>query len=141
MSEFNRLVDVFDGLVEKSTELKGNDLRANRKAQKDTEKLLAALADTGMDYNVLYADCRDIGHQWDEVFSEWEGNEMVRLHRCDRCGSERLDIYSRTGAIKVRRYDYNEGYLLDGQHDELREKGGSRRRYWRTVNIERAIRS
>jgi hypothetical protein len=141
MSEFDRLVSTFETLVEKSADLKGNDLRANRKAQKETEQLLASLAETGLDYNTMYADCRDIGHQWEEVFSEWEGNELVRLHRCERCGSERLDAYSRTGAVVNRRYDYNEGYLLDGEAEGIREKTGGRRRYWRTVNIQRAIKS
>lgn len=137
-TDFEDLVSDFETLVKKSEDLTGSDLKANRREQTRVEKLIASLAETGMHaYNSMYADCRDIGHQWEEKFSHWEGNCLSRMCHCSRCGSERYDDYSRTGGLVSRRYEYAEGYLLSD--DEIREMGGRLKRYWRAVNIQRAI--
>ena len=140
MTEFENLVADFEALVEKSADLSGDDLRANRREQTRVERLIASLAESGIhSYNGDYADCRDIGHQWSERFSNWEGNELSRMCHCERCGSERYDVYSRTGFLVNRRYEYADGYLLT--EDEIKEAGGRLKRYWRAVNIQRVIAS
>lgn len=141
MSEFDELVADFDALVASSAGLSGKDLTANRREQTRIEKLVAALAETGLHgYNSDYAECRDIGHVWEVKFAEWETNELTRLHVCDRCGSERLDAISRTGALRSRRYTYSEGFLLDADDDLASMGAGTRhRRYWRAVNVQKAI--
>jgi hypothetical protein len=137
-TDFEALVADFETLVEKSTDLSGKDLKENRREQVKVEKLIASITETGMlKYNDTYADCRDIGHQWEEKFTNWEANVFTRMCHCIRCGSERYDNYSRTGALMARKYDYSEGYLLSD--DEIRAVGGRVRRYWRTVNIHRSI--
>lgn len=137
-TDFETLVADFDTLVEKSAELSGKDLKDNRREQAKVEKLIASITETGVvRYNGSYADCRDIGHQWEEKFSNWEGNTYFRMCHCSRCGSERYDAYTRTGALLHRKYEYSEGYRLSD--DEISEAGGRLRRYWRAVNIQRSI--
>jgi hypothetical protein len=140
VSEFSKLVDEFEALMEKSMDLQGNDLRANRREQAKVERLIASLAETGMhSYDNTFTDCRDIGHLWDERFSNWEANELTRLCICDRCGCERYETMSRVGAVIGRRYVYPENYLLE--QDEMKELGGREKRFWRAVNIQRVISS
>lgn len=137
-TDFEDLVSDFELLVKRSEDLTGKELQANKREQTRVEKLIAALAETGMHgYNDRYTDCRDLGHRWEERFASWEGNVLSRMCHCDRCGSEKYEAISRTGAVINRRYEYAEGYLLSD--DEIREQGGKLRRYWRTVNVQRAI--
>lgn len=139
-TDFQDLVDDFDRLVQKSEDLSGTDLRANRREQTRVEKLIASITEHGMyNYSGEYAECRDIGHKWDERYSHWEGNELSRMLHCDNCGSERYDVYSRTASLINRRYEYSDGYLLDNADEDISDIGGRLRRYWRAVNIQRAI--
>lgn len=138
MTTFDSLVADFEALAKKALDAKGGDLRAIRRQQAQVERQVSALAETGMhSYNAEYTDCRDIGHQWDERYSAWEGNQMDRMTHCERCGTERYESFNRLGALLNRRYVYAEGYLLTD--DELREAGASKKRFWRSVNVQRTI--
>lgn len=139
-SAFQSLVARFDELVEQSAHLSGNARQRARREQKKLLDELVEVAETGMAaYNADYADCRDMRHAWREHFAEWEQNELLRLCICDRCGTERSDAYSRTGALKHRSYNYPNDYIIDGDDNEIAAVGGREPRFWRAVNIQRAI--
>lgn len=132
-TEFEKLVSDFENLATSN-----NGGKATKRESAKVEKMLASIVETGMTgYSAEFADCRDIGHRWEEKYSNWEENQLVRLCLCDRCGSERYEFFSRTGRMISRRYNYSDGYLL--ADEEIREIGGHLKRYWRAVNVQRAI--
>ena len=76
---------------------------------------------------VSYAACRGpIRHRWDIIPSSPYQRPLMGtllLLRCDNCGTERHDVFSRhTGRLMYRRYDHPDGYsdVLPMTGDERR---------------------
>lgn len=67
--------------------------------------------------NYAYSACRGpIRHRWDLVVASMDQRPTfgtLALFRCETCGTERHDIFSRTtGELIQRWYDYPDGYSL-----------------------------
>ena len=138
MSQFEELISEFESLVSK-TNVKGQEKAKVTRRKNRVEELLAELMSEGMnDYDEEFAECRDIGHNWEEQHAEWEDNQLTRLTQCVRCGSERTDVYSRTGELLVQQRSWPEGYLLDRKNG-LTERGGRLKQYWRAVKVQRNV--
>lgn len=55
--------------------------------------------------------CRDIRHSW-EPFNAWkEGRGYVRVLRCSRCGSYRIQQLDSRGYVLTTRIRYSQGYV------------------------------
>ena len=68
------------------------------------------------DLTVDYTRCRTIGHAWFEADTEWDtsfpGTQMTL--RCERCMTERREVWSRTtGDLVYRHYNYPDGYIQE----------------------------
>ena len=64
-----------------------------------------------------YVRCRTYSHAWDEFYPIDLAPPLYgwRLSlRCTRCGTERHDTCSFSGAVMSRRYIYPEGYAQKG---------------------------
>lgn len=72
-----------------------------------------------------YLSCRDFGHSWRAHTAGFDRKESywVRVLRCARCATERLQYVSATGSILSGRYLYPDGY----QHKGLGRLTGSDR--------------
>ena len=68
------------------------------------------------DLTVDFTRCRTIGHAWFEADSDWAAEHVpgtpVTL-RCERCGTERREMWDRTGFLNYRTYIYPEGYCQE----------------------------
>jgi hypothetical protein len=70
-----------------------------------------------------FVRCRTFGHAWDDVDPTdaeqddfdllWSGNDYdLLVTACPRCSMRRLDVVGEYGALRSRRYQYPEGYLM-----------------------------
>jgi hypothetical protein len=65
-----------------------------------------------------FVQCRILGHMWDEATGligkiDWgktPGNKYA--FRCERCSTERYEIWGAFGQLVVRWYEYDAGYAL-----------------------------
>jgi len=59
-----------------------------------------------------YAECGSLGHAWfDTDSSSWNpqfGNPVT--FRCERCGTERREVWNRRGDMSNRHYQHPEDY-------------------------------
>lgn len=55
--------------------------------------------------------CRDIRHSW-QPYDAWETRKgFVRVLRCSRCRSQRIEELDREGYVVSKRMKYPQGYL------------------------------
>lgn len=134
MNEFKELIERFDALAtwSRNNTSEKVDRKTRDEVRRLERELEKAIEPAYSDYDLDFADCRDIGHSWSMYHSAWEGNIAYRYLSCKRCGTERHDNLSRFGGLVARRYVYPEGYLLDGS-----AVLASDRRLWRAANVER----
>lgn len=62
-----------------------------------------------------HVECRVLGHSW-RFFDAWkEKRNFMQTMLCRNCGTERSELISgTTGEVLKRKYDYTQGYLLEG---------------------------
>lgn len=72
-------------------------------------------------YDGKYLDCRDLRHAWTRQGYWSDGGRVKRRLRCERCGTERTDVWSFDGRERYAGgYNYADGYLLEGLADHAR---------------------
>lgn len=55
--------------------------------------------------------CRDLRHVW-SPFDAWkEGRNYIRVLRCTRCGSQRIQTLDNQGYVMDNRMKYSSGYV------------------------------
>ena len=64
--------------------------------------------------DTAHVDCRDLTHAWEPYTAAKEGGGYKRIVRCPRCGTRRIDLLTRAGGVRRRRYVYPENYLVKG---------------------------
>jgi hypothetical protein len=99
-----------------------------RTARSEAASFAASLPDA-------YLSCRDYGHSWRAHAAGFNRKESywTRVLRCIRCGTERVQYLSQTGAILRGNYLYPEGY----QHKGLGRLDGSDRDALRLESVVR----
>jgi hypothetical protein len=64
----------------------------------------------------LFLQCRDLGHQFRpfDVAIRRRQREIIRSLRCHLCGTLRHQALTLDGYITGNRYEYQDGYVLNG---------------------------
>lgn len=77
------------------------------------------------EYDDVYLTCRDLRHQWRLVGFFRQNGTIHRVLDCDRCGTQRGDVWRPNGERVRNQYAYAEGYRIEGvnvsQFDVRRE--------------------
>src|SRR5215471_13737022 len=82
--------------------------RKSRRGREGTTPVADALRDLAADH----VECRDLAHAWRvDGYTSGSGN-VHRLLVCDRCGTERRDVWMLARARVGTRYAYAYGYAL-----------------------------
>lgn len=96
-----------------------------------------------LDQRERFIACRGpVRHRWELIVSSPEQRPMMgvlALFRCDVCGTERHDIFSRvTGDMLARYYEHPDGYKEAGQDDlGNRLTGAELRQEWARLVMNR----
>lgn len=96
-----------------------------------------------LDQRERFIACRGpVRHRWELVVSSPEQRPtmgVLALFRCDTCGTERHDIFSRvTGDMLARYYDHPEGYKEMGLDDNgVRLTSSELRQEWARLVSQR----
>lgn len=66
-------------------------------------------------YDENYRNCRDIGHVWHQVTAKMGGGQLYRTLKCQRCTSERHEMFAKSGELLSRHYYHADNYLLKAE--------------------------
>lgn len=64
------------------------------------------------DYPDKFLECRSLAHRWRQIGFYHANGEVVRALMCERCGTDRHDYWSRSGARLRNSYSYSDGYSI-----------------------------
>lgn len=65
-------------------------------------------------YNETFLICRDLRHAWEPSALWRDKGKVKRRLSCDRCGTQRVDCWTRWGEREAPRYIYPDAYQLKG---------------------------
>lgn len=122
------------------TQLKGDAVpRASRPAARvaagtANPREVAAWADELPD---KFLTCRDMGHQWRPHSARWDSKERayVRVLRCGRCKTDRVQVIDAYGGIVSGSYDYPDGYTAPSGTGRINGDGRSALRLTSTLRL------
>ncbi len=66
------------------------------------------------EYDGTFLDCRDLRHSWQRQGYWIQNRRVYRRLTCERCETERIDVWSKDGLRFSSRYEYTDGYLVPG---------------------------
>jgi hypothetical protein len=80
--------------------------------------------------------CREMGHRWlPHDAEEFDDGSFMRILRCPRCKTRKVQDISRRGVIERTRYQHPDGYL----HEGMGRIAGDGRGVLRLESIRRTI--
>lgn len=89
-------------------------IRKNKNLTSVTSEALADPTKALKSLDDEYVQCRDLRHPWEVVgYYRADGGVRRRL-KCPRCGTQRIDEWTKSGHRMGTRYEYAPGYQLKG---------------------------